>query len=156
MGPDIADPVEETAVSAQAETMARYDVGQRWYRASTKAFVYMDEDGSATLYLGHRSVDHAVDAASALRVLLDYAATLDRPLSVTAKLADGRRERYQLAPDGAATPLPVNAPVDLEPSPEDAGLWSPSPDRPSRLRARLAARAPVLVSILLAALAITI
>jgi hypothetical protein len=79
----------------------------------TTAVVQVAEDGTATLYLGTETVEHAagVDAASVMRVLVDYAATIDADVRVTTQLPDGTWTRHNLHPDGTLTPLPRNLPA---------------------------------------------
>jgi hypothetical protein len=76
------------------------------------AVVQVADDGTATLYLGTELVEHAagVDAAVVMRVLVDYAATIDAGVRVTTQLPDGTWTRHRLHPDGTLTPLPRNLP----------------------------------------------
>jgi len=79
----------------------------------TTAVVQVAGDGTATLYLGTELVEHAagVDAAAVMRVLVDYAATIDADVRVTTQLPDGTWTRHRLHPDGTLTPLPRNLPA---------------------------------------------
>jgi hypothetical protein len=77
------------------------------------AVVQVAEDGTTTLYLGTELVEHAagVDAAVVMRVLVDYAATIDAGVRVTTQMPDGTWNRHRLDPDGTLTPLPRSLPV---------------------------------------------
>ena len=79
----------------------------------TTAVVQVAEDGTAKLYLGTELVEHAagVDAAAVLRVLVDYAATIDAHVRVTTQMPDGTWTRHRLHPDGILTPPPRNLPA---------------------------------------------
>jgi hypothetical protein len=76
----------------------------------TTAVVQVAEDGTAKLYLGTELVEHAagVDAAAVMRVLVDYAATIDASVRVTTQMPDGTWTRHRLDSDGTLTPLPRN------------------------------------------------
>jgi hypothetical protein len=76
----------------------------------TTAVVQVAADGTATLYLGSELVEHAagVDASAVMRVLVDYAATIDSSVRVTTQMADGTWSRHRLDPDGTLTSLPRN------------------------------------------------
>lgn len=69
-------------------------------------------DGTATLYLGTKLVEHAVDVSSAavIRVLLDYTATIEKSVTVTTQLHDGKWTRHRLDPDGTITGIPRDTP----------------------------------------------
>ena len=76
----------------------------------TTAVVQVSDDGSATLYLGTEPVEHAngVDAATVMRVLVDYAATIDAGLQITTQMPDGtwtrhRRQSYRATRSLSAT-----------------------------------------------------
>jgi hypothetical protein len=75
--------------------------------------VQVAEDGTAQLYLGTELVEHAagVNAAEVMRVLVDYAATIDADVRVTTQMPDGTWTRHRLQPDGTLTPLPRNLPA---------------------------------------------
>jgi hypothetical protein len=78
----------------------------------TTAVVQVAEDGAAKLYLGTELVEHAagVDAAAVMRVLVDYAASIDLSVRVTTQMPDGTWTRHRLYSDGTITPLPRNLP----------------------------------------------
>ena len=79
----------------------------------TTAVVQVAENGTAKLYLGTELVEHAVgvDSAAVMRVLVDYAATIDADVRVTTQMPDGTWTRHRLHPDGTLTPLPRNLPA---------------------------------------------
>jgi hypothetical protein len=81
----------------------------------TTAVVQVAEDGTLQLYLGTELVEHAAgaDAAEVMRVLVDYAATIDADVRVTTQMPDGTWTRHRLHPDGTLTPLPRNLPATL-------------------------------------------
>jgi hypothetical protein len=78
----------------------------------TTAVVQVAKDGTAKLYLGTELVEHAagVDAAAVMRVLVDYAATIDADIRVTTQMPDGTWTRHRLHADGTLTRLPRNLP----------------------------------------------
>lgn len=78
----------------------------------TTAVVQVAEDASAKLYLGTELVEHAAGAntAAVMRVLMDYAATIDASVRVTTQMPDGTWTRHRLHPDGTLTPLSRNLP----------------------------------------------
>jgi hypothetical protein len=45
-----------------------------------------------------------------MRVLVDYATTVDASVRVATQMPDGKWTRHQLHPDGTLTPLPRNLP----------------------------------------------
>ena len=125
----------------------------------TTAVVQVGDDGSATLYLGTEPVEHAngVDAATVMRVLVDYAATIGVGLQLTTQMPDGTWTRHQLDSDGTLTPLPRNraAAESTHSSSPGGGLpRSPRPTVWSRIGTRVAARAWLFVvgTLLVAAL----
>jgi hypothetical protein len=67
------------------------------------AIVDVDDTGTGTLQLDGQLVDHMVEAQPRLvmRVLLDYAATLSRDLTVLTRYPDGHSAVHQIRPDGA-------------------------------------------------------
>jgi hypothetical protein len=71
------------------------------------AVIAIDGTGTGTLHLDGQRVDHIVDAQPHLvvRVLLDYATTVGRDLTVLTRYADGQKTAYQLRPDGTVAPL---------------------------------------------------
>jgi hypothetical protein len=71
------------------------------------AIVDVDDTGTGTLQLDGRLVDHMVEAQPRLvvRVLLDYAATLSRDLTVLTRYPDGHSAVHQFRPDGTVAPL---------------------------------------------------
>jgi hypothetical protein len=74
---------------------------------SEVAVVNVDDTGRGTLHLGGVPVDHAtaVQAEQVIRMLLDYAATIDHNLLVVTRRWDGRMETHELRPNGSAAPL---------------------------------------------------
>lgn len=80
---------------------------------ATTAVVQVADDGTATVYLGTELVEHAasVDSATVMRVLVDYAATIDTGVRVTTQLPDGTWTRHRLDPNGTFTPLPRSIPA---------------------------------------------
>jgi hypothetical protein len=124
----------------------------------TTAVVQVGDDGSATLYLGTEPVEHAngVDAAAVMRVLIDYAATIDAGLQITTQMPDGTWTRHRLDPDGTITPIPRNSPPgqptgrapnrDVERSQRNS-TWA-------RVRTRVPSRGAVAVALFLLAAAL--
>jgi hypothetical protein len=118
----------------------------------TTAVVQVADDGTATLYLGTELVKHAVgvDAATVMRVLVDYAATLDGGVRVTTQMPDGTWTRHWLDPSGTVTEMPNALPARL-PEPRALGAAQPAsmpPKRPNT-RARIMSRAPAIAALLL-------
>jgi hypothetical protein len=66
------------------------------------AVVDVDDTGTSTLHLDGQLVEHIVGAQPRLvvRVLLDYATTVSRDLTVLTSYADGHNAVHQLRPDG--------------------------------------------------------
>jgi hypothetical protein len=71
------------------------------------AVVEVDDTGAGTLHLDGQLVDHVIEAQPRLVVwvLLDYAATVSRDLTVLTRYADGRNAVHQLRPDGTVARL---------------------------------------------------
>jgi hypothetical protein len=71
------------------------------------AVVEVDDTGAGMLHLDGQLVDHIVGAQRRLvvRVLLDYAATVNRNLTVLTSYADGHNAVHQLRPDGTVALL---------------------------------------------------
>jgi hypothetical protein len=119
---------------------------------STTAVVQIAGDGTATLYLGTKPVEHAAaaDAVGVMRVLLDYTATLDTPMTVTTQMPDGQWTRHRLDPGGTITAVPRNAPP-LRPASDHITPTSPRTSqhaKRSSTTARIAARAPIIAVLL--------
>ena len=74
---------------------------------SDVAVVDVDRTGAGTLRIGGRLVDHIVQAQPlvVVRVLLEYAATVNRDLTVLTRHADGHIAVHRLCPDGTVEPL---------------------------------------------------
>jgi hypothetical protein len=126
---------------------------------STTAVVQVSDDGTATLYLGTEPVEHAngVDAATVMRVLVDYAATIDAGLQITTQMPDGTWTRHRLDSNGTLTPLPRNRAAAESTHSSGSGGGLSRSSRPtvwSRIGTRVAARAwlVVVVTLLVAAL----
>ena len=125
----------------------------------TTAVVQVAEDASAKLYLGTELVEHAAGAntAAVMRVLMDYAATIDASVRVTTQMPDGTWTRHRLDPDGTLTPLRRNRAAEESTYSSGPGGGLPRSPRPtvwSRIGTRVAARAWlfVVVTLLVAAL----
>lgn len=123
--------------------------------APTTAVIQVADDGTATLYLGTELVEHAlgVDRTVVMRVLADYAATLDISVRVTTQMPDGKWTRHRLEPNGTLIPLPRNLPPA-----QTGAAWassrteSPRSDRParwSRVRRKAASRGWLLAILVL-------
>jgi hypothetical protein len=71
------------------------------------AVIDIDGTGLGTLHVDNQLVDHIVDAQPRLvvRVLLDYATTVGRDLTILTRYADGQKAAHQLRPDGTVAPL---------------------------------------------------
>jgi hypothetical protein len=71
------------------------------------AVIEVDDTGTGTLHLGGELIEHVVTAqpVQVVRVLLDYAATVSRDLTVVSRHTEGRLSVHQLRPDGNAVPL---------------------------------------------------
>jgi hypothetical protein len=145
-------------------TVAQHLSGKRPAPPIT-AVIQVSDDDTATLYIGTEPVEHAagVDAATVMRVLADYAATLDTDVRVTTQMPDGTWTRHRLHPGGELTPLPRNLPAapttassvaSSEASRTQRRAWWPH-IRSRAVRGWLLAILILLVAALMAAVAMT-
>jgi hypothetical protein len=122
----------------------------------TTVVVQVAEDGTATLYLGTELVEHAVgvDSAALMRLLIDYAASIDTSVRVTTQMPDGTWTRHWLDPDGTIRETSPTTPSGRQPEQRPARpLHGASlSSKRSGLSGRFAPRAPLIaVFVLLAA-----
>jgi hypothetical protein len=96
------------------------------------AVVEIDQTGAGTLHLGVEFAEHiaAAHPGQLARVILDYAATAGRDLTVVTRHRDGDSTVHQIHPVGTITPVPQasKAPHAANPGPQ-ARSRRPAPRR---------------------------